>query len=213
MKLNLTSISIPTSSTQISLCLHISRKQQDALTVPLLSSPLIERAQGKTPRLEALLQSLESFARYDANVGRFICLWRRPGSKANPGECLGTVATGGYRRFTVNKVRYYEHRLVWLWVTGEMPIEIGHFDKDKTNNKFDNLRDVTHKINKRNTKMVSNNTSGYTGISFAKANNKWHVRVLKKHIGYYSALEEAVAARDAYISARPELGLTARHGA
>lgn len=61
--------------------------------------------------------------------------------------------------------------------------------------------DRTHQsINQR---MQSNNTSGFTGVSWYKKKNKWRVRVQifkkEKIIGYFHNLEDVVKARDEYI--------------
>lgn len=43
------------------------------------------------------------------------------------------------------------HRLAFLYMTGSYPtFEVDHFDRNKSNNAFDNLKDVTHKDNMKN---------------------------------------------------------------
>jgi len=45
--------------------------------------------------------------------------------------------------------RYYIHRLIWIYHNGSIPhlMEIDHIDKDKTNNRIENLRLVTRNYN------------------------------------------------------------------
>lgn len=75
---------------------------------------------------------------------------------------------------------------------------------------------MPHKINHRNRKMSSNNTSGFTGVKLDKRVGKWQARVCingrQKSLGYYEKLEDAAEARKRFLSDHPELGYTDRHG-
>lgn len=56
-----------------------------------------------------------------------------------------------YIRIEVDQREHGAHRLAWLWMTGEWPKnEVDHIDRNSTNNRWSNLRDVTRSINKRN---------------------------------------------------------------
>lgn len=54
------------------------------------------------------------------------------------------------------------------------------------------------KINK-NKKVSKNSTTGYTGVSFHKTNNKYRVHIRRKgkqiHLGFFAELNDAVNAR------------------
>ena len=108
----------------------------------------------------------------------------------------------GYRKIKIKSVRFYAHRLVWLYHYGEWPEnEIDHIDGDKLNNHVENLRVVTHKENGRNQKLYSTNISGVTGVHFNKPNQIWHAYIKVddkiKHLGYFDNFNDAVAARKA----------------
>lgn len=64
----------------------------------------------------------------------------------------------------------------------------------------DNCRFIPFKEQRENKHKQLNNTSGYTGISFAKNINKWHsyINVDGKRIncGYYKDIQEALLARN-----------------
>jgi len=48
---------------------------------------------------------------------------------------------------------YKVHRLIWLWMTGEWPkFEIDHENGIRNDNRWKNLRDVTHRENMMNQK-------------------------------------------------------------
>lgn len=74
---------------------------------------------------------------------------------------------------------------------------IDHINRNKLDNRRENLRHCTQQENTWNSKTMSNNTSGYTGVY--KRNNKWCARIVvnKKQInlGTFATFEEAVDAR------------------
>ena len=92
---------------------------------------------------------------------------------------------------------------------------IDHIDGDFTNNTRSNIRVVSQKINSKNRKKHSNNTSGYTGITWNKKANLYYIRRTVKGKRIYQSsktLEEAVIILDSL----KELGLkddySERHG-
>ena len=96
--------------------------------------------------------------------------------------------------------KYSTHRITWLIYYGEWPKnQIDHINQDPTDNRIKNLRDVTNAENHRNQTLRSTNTSGYIGVSFYKGKNKYAAELIingvKKWLGYYDTVEEAVAAR------------------
>ena len=78
-------------------------------------------------------------------------------------------------------------------------MQIDHLDHDRSNNRIENLRLVTHKENGRNISKKKNNTSGITGVRWNKARQKWvaQISINKKgiYLGLYNNLLDAVAAR------------------
>ena len=76
---------------------------------------------------------------------------------------------------------------------------VDHVNGDTLDNRRNNLRICSHDENCRNIKRKSNNTSGYTGVSFNKVSKKWYSYIGYKGkrigLGYYDAFEEAVDAR------------------
>jgi hypothetical protein len=67
-------------------------------------------------------------------------------------------------------VLYREHRLAWLYMTGEWPThEIDHINGDRVDNRFCNLREATASENRWNSRKRVNNTSGYKGVSWDSA--------------------------------------------
>jgi hypothetical protein len=70
------------------------------------------------------------------------------------------------RRVWVDHKLYYTSRLIWKYVYGVDPqAQVDHFDRDTTNEKLDNLRDITHGHQALN-KARQRNTTGAKGIGF-----------------------------------------------
>lgn len=76
---------------------------------------------------------------------------------------------------------------------------VDHIDGNPLNNKKENLRICTQGENTLNKSFVSNNTSGFIGISYSKNKNRYdpEIRLNGKrcHLGYTKTLEEAVYKR------------------
>jgi len=55
----------------------------------------------------------------------------------------------GYGQVTIDGKRYLLHRLIWAWHHGQPCGVIDHRDQDPTNNRIDNLQDITTAHNNR----------------------------------------------------------------
>lgn len=107
----------------------------------------------------------------------------------------------GYRFGVILYSRVYAHHAVWCLAKGQWPSsELDHIDRDRSNNRPENLRTVTHRENCQNLGMRSTNTSGHSNVSWRADRGAWVVRKRVdgklKHVGLFQSLIEAVAARD-----------------
>jgi len=130
------------------------------------------------------------------------------------GSEAGTVSKGGYRQIQIQGARYYAQRLAWLYTFGRWPIgQIDHINGDKSDNRIENLREVTHAENGKNQKRSCANTSGVTGVSRHKRASKWQARInadgVEKHLGLFVNKQDAVEARQA---AEVKFGYHENHG-
>lgn len=79
---------------------------------------------------------------------------------------------------------------------------IDHKNRDRIDNRRENLHIVTPQENSLNTGLRNTNTSGYKGVSWSRAANKWGARITRngesKHLGLFSNIEDAA---EAYIRA------------
>ena len=150
----------------------------------------------KANRLKELLE-------YDPETGLFTRLttnhrWKK-------GVIVGSLdkskgSTAGYVRIFVDGKRYKAHRLAWLYMTGEWPVNIDHKNHVRHDNKWCNLREVTHSDNTKNRTMNRNNTSGFRGVHWHKLKEKWMVYInvsptKRKNLGYFESIIDAVATR------------------
>jgi hypothetical protein len=86
-------------------------------------------------------------------------------TKVNINDKIESI-NDGYLSVTLNKQKYFVHRIMWKMYTGNEPIGIiNHKDGNKLNNSFENLEDVNNSINQRNKCKQKNNISGHANIS------------------------------------------------
>lgn len=71
------------------------------------------------------------------------------------------------------------HRIAWFLYYKYWPLQVDHINRDKTDNRICNLRDVNSVVNNKNRGMFSNNTSGHKGVS--KNNDvRWQAQIHRK---------------------------------
>lgn len=130
------------------------------------------------------------------------------------GKPAGTVVANGYRYIRIKGRHYLAHRLAWLIVHGEWPAdEIDHVNHDRDDNRLANLRAVDRPENRKNLTRLARNKSGTTGVHWYRSRNKWQsqitVRGMRKTLGYFDDLADAIAARKA---AERKYGFHPNHG-
>lgn len=104
----------------------------------------------------------------------------------------------GYITININGKNYLAHRLAWLYVYGIWPRgHIDHINGIVTDNRINNLREVSKSQNGMNRGVQINNILGVKGVS--PSGNKYVARIGVRGITYYlgtfKTIEEAVNAR------------------
>lgn len=140
--------------------------------------------------------------------------WRNPlANNLHAGQVAGTVQANGRRYIKIDGDFHLAHRIVWLFVYGNLPDEnITAKNGDYTDIRLDNLArqsfSETASKGRRRT-----NTSGLKGVSWDKTKKKWQATITKDykqhHLGRFDTKEDAAAAyeaasRLAYIGIRDE---------
>ena len=113
---------------------------------------------------------LKEVLHYDPLTGLFT--WRVTKGNITAGTVAGCPANSeGYWRITIDSVKYYAHRLAFLYMLGRWPFEqADHYpDPTTSNNRWANLRDATHGQNTANTHGESK--TGFKGVTKTKEGN------------------------------------------
>ncbi len=136
---------------------------------------------------------------YDVNSGNFYYL-KSTARCIKIGEIAGSIKKDGYIRIVIKKKEYSAHRLVFLFLNGEYPIEnVDHINHDRADNRLNNLRLATYGDNNRNSGMRSTNTSGVNGVSWNVSAKRWvsYINGDNKtiHLGSFTSFCDAVDAR------------------
>jgi hypothetical protein len=78
-------------------------------------------------------------------------------------------------------------------------LQVDHINRDKLDNRKNNLRLCNNSQNHMNKNVRVDNSSGHPGVSWSKISNKWHVYLnidgVRKNLGFYSDIKRAIAAR------------------
>lgn len=161
-------------------------------------------------------QEARELLSYDPESGKLVWRVNRTGTAKAGDEVGGPHLYKGkaYRTFKVKGQYHFAHRVAYLLVTGVFPEdEIDHENGNGMDNRWSNLRVVDRNTNMKNLRMYSTNTSGVQGVYWNKSLNRWHARIhhegKRVHLGFYTNVEDAVAARTA---AEVTYGFHKNHG-
>jgi hypothetical protein len=153
------------------------------------------------PRPELTAEYLRLILHYDQETGIFT--WKvGSANQVKVGDVAGCQSGNGYLYISIGSRLHRAHRLAWLYVSGEWPKgQVDHINRNRSDNRISNLREVTNKQNGQNASKRSDNTSGHPGVCWYKRDSKWQAKIThnqkKIHLGYFSILAEALSARKA----------------
>ncbi len=151
---------------------------------------------------------LKKLFNYNKETGLFTRI-SSPGVINVIGKVAGARNTQGYIAIGIGGKDYFAHRLAFLYVDGYFPEhEVDHLNGTRFDNRWKNLKHATRTCNSQNTGMNKNNTSGFKGVTFAKARNVWISQIDTKHghirIGQHQDPISAALARCEYEKCCPE---------
>jgi len=165
----------------------------------------------RSPEILITHAELKKILDYNQDTGAFV--WKK-----RMARCISVGDVAGCEKFTyktisINKKRYYSHRLAWLYVYGVWPEFIDHINHDKKDNRLINLRDATTVSNGRNRPLSKNNKSGLHGVCYDKRVGLWMVYLFynnkQNYLGRFASKFEACCVRK---SAENSKGFHPNHG-
>lgn len=141
--------------------------------------------------------------KYDPDTGDFLSMVARGSRTDIEGTVAGQCHNQGYVAVTIDYKQYLAHRLAWFYVHGTWPEhEIDHINRDRSDNRIENLRESSRSQNMANTGLYSNNKSGFRGVHFSRHAKRFCAQLRcgdkRYNLGYFDTAE---AAHKAYRSA------------
>lgn len=145
--------------------------------------------------------NMENFDRlaYDPETGVFIWKYSHA-NNVRDGDIAGHLNKKGYFEIGYNNKFYRAHRIAWFIFYGEWPAgNIDHINGIRSDNRIENLRDVTNAVNAQNQhKARSNNKIGLLGVHWNKRAKKWQSTICidgkNVYIGVFSDKNKAYEA-------------------
>lgn len=116
------------------------------------------------------------------------------------GKIAGCDNGKGYLKVNINGKKYFNHHIIWCMYYGHWPLGIiDHIDRNSMNNNILNLREITRRLNRFNSKLNTNNRTGVTGVSLNTVKGyEVYISVKENHrkyVGFSCDFEEAVFLR------------------
>lgn len=144
-------------------------------------------------------ERLRELLHYDPKTGIFA---RRTSisSRSRAGDKVGFSHGNGYLKTLIDGVSFRMHRLAWLYMKGEWPKDqIDHRNTVRSDNRWDNLRELTGRENTHNQrKPHKNNSTGFLGVKRSRRGHRFTAAIglngVRRHIGSFATAEKAHAA-------------------
>lgn len=158
---------------------------------------------GSSMKPDITAQRLRDVLSYDPESGNFTWI-----VKLNPRAPIGRVVStvsDGYIVVSIDGKLYRAHRLAWLYVYGKWPDNlIDHVNGNRSDNRIENLRDVSKSVNAQNLKKAnSDNRTGLLGVGKVTGSDKFmariHINGRTTYLGCYATPEMA---HEAYLAAK-----------
>ena len=155
-----------------------------------------------TPHSGLRAERLRELLDYDPDTGEFRWKVRRgPKSAGSIAGRLWWRAADDHRCWRINVCgeEHRAHRLAWLWMTGNWPLEdIDHADGNGVNNQWQNLRLATASQNNANRRVYKSNELGVKGVRRRTNSCKYEARIRVNgkliYLGLFKKKDEAAAA-------------------
>ena len=133
---------------------------------------------------------IASFVTYNPDTG--VIRWSEPEASmfsSDHAHKVFSAQRSGKLAFNTSRGRGYlcgqfdgiilqAHRVAWCVYHGEWPeYHLDHINRDRSDNRIANLRVCDYHENNQNRGMLSNNRSGYKGVSWNRRTGSWRVSI------------------------------------
>lgn len=137
-------------------------------------------------------ESLKQLIKYDKDTGKIERLDRKNSN--------GSIDSYGYLIIKIKGKQYKAHRLAWLYEYGEFPSgNIDHINSNRTDNRIENLQDISQEINCKERIYEPNKDTAEFGIYYDKCTKgllkKYSLKDGKK-TWRFKTIEEALRKRE-----------------
>lgn len=121
--------------------------------------------------------------------------WKKTiGTRAIAGNKAGKLRKDGYFDVGLFGKYYLVHRIVYALFNNSLPKFIDHIDRDRSNNRIENLREASANQNTWNASKSKANNTGVKGVRKTK-NSKFEARVaangITYQVGTFDTIEQA----------------------
>ena len=144
-------------------------------------------------------KDVRNLLNYDETTGKVTYRLTVSGGRGKAGDEVDYLPhVRGYKRITINSRVYLLHRVIWLWWYGYWPENIiDHINRNPTDNRICNLREVSNQCNVRNSKVGKNNTTKVVGVCPAGKKYEAYLKLnyKKRGLGIHDCFTEAVSHR------------------
>jgi hypothetical protein len=150
-------------------------------------------------------ERLRELVHYCPETGIFTHLESKGRKKA--GTTAGSLRLDEYVYIMISGTRAMAHRFAWLYMTGEWPVaDIDHIDGNKSNNSFNNLRDVSRSVNAQNQNRAKRTSkTGYLGVRYHGPNKFVAAISVNGKSIYLGVFGDSLDAHNAYLTAKRKL--------
>lgn len=125
-------------------------------------------------------ETVRKLFNYEPETGKLT--WNYPSSnRIKLGDEVGKSGPAGYSAVRIGGVNYLVHRLIYLYFHGVFPRQVDHINRNRLDNRIENLRESTQSENCGNCFKSSVNTSGFKGVEWNPKNRKWRVKIKKDY--------------------------------
>ena len=141
---------------------------------------------------------------YNKTTGIFT--WLVKTNATNIGDIAGSERGADYSSIGINGKKWMSHRIAFLWMTGKFPKnQVDHINGDRSDNRWNNLREATPAQNKQNQRNPSK-CSKTQLLGVYKRGDRFIAQIghdrKSIHLGVFDTPENA---HSAYLSAKQKM--------